>query len=92
MLKALLFPILALAAGTAWAGEASRHSEAALTHSAKGISHGVAASANAASAMGLTDRGVLETGKRADLIVMDRSDPWRIVHTIAGGSLISFGH
>lgn len=49
-------------------------------------------SANAASAMGLTDRGVLETGKRADLIVMDRSDPWRIVHTIAGGSLISFGH
>lgn len=48
-------------------------------------------SANAAVAMGLTDRGTLETGKRADVIVLDQSDPWRIVHTIVGGSLVSFG-
>ncbi|MEM8790259.1 MAG: alpha-D-ribose 1-methylphosphonate 5-triphosphate diphosphatase [Pseudomonadota bacterium] len=48
-------------------------------------------SRNAADAMGLGDRGQIEAGLRADLLVLDCSGPWRLVHTIAGGTVISFG-
>ncbi len=48
-------------------------------------------SQNAASAMGLQDRGTLEIGRRADVVVLDTSGPWRLVHTIVGGQVISFG-
>lgn len=46
-------------------------------------------SQNPASAMGLTDRGQVTAGHRADLVVLDTSGPWRIVHTIVGGRLCS---
>jgi alpha-D-ribose 1-methylphosphonate 5-triphosphate diphosphatase len=48
-------------------------------------------SRNAADAMGLDDRGVIEIGRRADIAVVDCSGPWRLVHTIAGGCVTSFG-
>ena len=48
-------------------------------------------SGNPAGAMGLQDRGTLEPGRRADVVVLDTSGPWRIVHCIAGGRVISFG-
>ncbi len=44
-----------------------------------------------AAAMGLDDRGSIEVGRRADLVVIDGSGPWRLVHTVAGGDVISFG-
>lgn len=43
-------------------------------------------SANPAAAMGLSDRGNLAPGQRADIVVIDRSGPWRLAHTIAGGA------
>lgn len=48
-------------------------------------------SRNPADAMRLHDRGAIETGRRADLAVIDCSGPWRLVHTIAGGTVTSFG-
>ncbi|MEM7021716.1 MAG: alpha-D-ribose 1-methylphosphonate 5-triphosphate diphosphatase [Pseudomonadota bacterium] len=48
-------------------------------------------SRNPAAAMGLEDRGVIEIGRRADLAVIDCTSPWRLVHTIAAGTVISFG-
>ncbi len=48
-------------------------------------------SRNPAAAMGLDDRGAIEVGRRADVVVIDCSGPWRLVHTIAGGTLVSFG-
>ncbi|MEM9097051.1 MAG: alpha-D-ribose 1-methylphosphonate 5-triphosphate diphosphatase [Pseudomonadota bacterium] len=48
-------------------------------------------SRNPAEAMGLADRGQIAPGKRADLVVLDTSGPWRLVHTIAGGEVVSFG-
>ncbi|WP_026262917.1 alpha-D-ribose 1-methylphosphonate 5-triphosphate diphosphatase [Chitiniphilus shinanonensis] len=46
--------------------------------------------ANPARAAGLTDRGELAVGQRADLIVLDASDPAtpRVVATVAGGRLV----
>lgn len=41
-------------------------------------------SSNAAEVMGLTDRGVLQAGKRADLVIMNR-DTRQIEATMAGG-------
>ncbi|HSM39798.1 MAG TPA: alpha-D-ribose 1-methylphosphonate 5-triphosphate diphosphatase [Afifellaceae bacterium] len=48
-------------------------------------------SANPAAAMALDDRGSIETGRRADLVAVDCSGPWRLVHTVAGGALTTFG-
>jgi alpha-D-ribose 1-methylphosphonate 5-triphosphate diphosphatase len=48
-------------------------------------------SRNPAEAMGLDDRGAIEAGRRADLAVIDCSGPWRLVHTIAGGTVTSLG-
>ena len=48
-------------------------------------------STNPAAAMGLDDRGAIEVGRRADLVVIDCSGPWRLVHTIVGGAVTSFG-
>ncbi len=48
-------------------------------------------SSNPATAMGLADRGMIEIGRRADVVVIDGSGPWRLVHTVAGGTVISFG-
>jgi alpha-D-ribose 1-methylphosphonate 5-triphosphate diphosphatase len=42
--------------------------------------------ANPAAAAGLTDRGSIATGKRADIVLVDPSGP-RVVATIAGGKL-----
>ena len=47
-------------------------------------------SRNPAAAMGLDDRGVIEVGRRADIVVLDGSGPWRLVHTVAGGKVTSF--
>ncbi|MEM8801843.1 MAG: alpha-D-ribose 1-methylphosphonate 5-triphosphate diphosphatase [Pseudomonadota bacterium] len=44
------------------------------------------ASKNPAEALGLTDRGEIATGKRADLAVVDAAD--RIVQTISAGEII----
>ena len=41
--------------------------------------------------MGLDDCGTLEIGRRADVVVLDTAGPWRLVHTISGGKVISFG-
>lgn len=71
-----------------------------LLHAAEGlVRHGIAqldrawslVSAGPAAAMGLGDRGSIETGRRADLVVIDCSGPWRLVHTVAGGQVTSFG-
>lgn len=48
-------------------------------------------SKNPAESMGLTDRGGLESGLRADVVVVECSNPWRVVHTIAEGRVVSFG-
>lgn len=48
-------------------------------------------SRNPARALGLDDRGTLAPGQRADMVVVDCSGPWRLVHTIAAGRLTSFG-
>lgn len=46
---------------------------------------------NPATAMGLKDRGKIRIGDRADLAVVDCSGDWRLVHTIVGGTIASFG-
>jgi alpha-D-ribose 1-methylphosphonate 5-triphosphate diphosphatase len=43
-------------------------------------------SANPARAAGLLDRGTIEAGKRADLVLVDVA-AWRVVATIAGGRI-----
>jgi len=48
-------------------------------------------SRNAAAAMGLDDRGTLAVGRRADVVVVDCTGPWRLVHAIAGGVWFRFG-
>ena len=48
-------------------------------------------SRNPAEAMRLEDRGTLEFGRRADVVVIDCSGPWRLVHAVVGGTLMSFG-
>ena len=48
-------------------------------------------SRNPAAAMGLNDRGTIEIDRRADIVVIDCSGPWRLVHTIVGGTMISLG-
>ena len=48
-------------------------------------------SANPAASMGLDDRGAIEPCRRADIIVLDCSGPWRLVHTVAGGVLTTLG-
>lgn len=48
-------------------------------------------SKNPAAAMGLDDRGTIEVGRRADVVVLDASGPWRLVHTITAGQVTSFG-
>ncbi|WP_299625377.1 alpha-D-ribose 1-methylphosphonate 5-triphosphate diphosphatase [Pelagibius sp.] len=45
-------------------------------------------SSNPAAAMGLQDRGRIEVGCRADVVVIDCSGPWRLVHTLAGGEVV----
>ncbi|MEL7465498.1 MAG: alpha-D-ribose 1-methylphosphonate 5-triphosphate diphosphatase [Pseudomonadota bacterium] len=47
-------------------------------------------SAAPAEAMGLTDRGAIAPGRRADLVVVERGDPWRIRHVATGGVVSSF--
>lgn len=44
-------------------------------------------SSNPASAMGLTDRGSLRPGLRADIVVVDCAAGWRVVHALAGGKM-----
>lgn len=48
-------------------------------------------SRNAADAMGLDDRGSLAPGRRADVLVVDCAGPWRLVHTVVGGTVLRFG-
>ena len=48
-------------------------------------------SQNPATAMGLHDRGAIDVGRRGDVVVIDCSGPWRLVHAIAGGTLVSLG-
>jgi alpha-D-ribose 1-methylphosphonate 5-triphosphate diphosphatase len=48
-------------------------------------------SRNPATAMGLKDRGTIKIGQRADLAVVDCSGDWRLVHTLVGGTIASFG-
>jgi alpha-D-ribose 1-methylphosphonate 5-triphosphate diphosphatase len=48
-------------------------------------------SQNPATAMRLKDRGRINIGGRADLVVIDCSSDWRLVHTIVGGTIASFG-
>ena len=43
-------------------------------------------SANPAAAAGLTDRGAIAPGMRADIVVVDPASP-RVVATIAGGKI-----
>jgi imidazolonepropionase len=42
------------------------------------------ATAHAARALGLDDRGVLEPGRRADFVVWDAAEPAELSWTIAG--------
>ncbi|HEX6959238.1 MAG TPA: alpha-D-ribose 1-methylphosphonate 5-triphosphate diphosphatase [Ferrovibrio sp.] len=49
-------------------------------------------SRNPAAAMRLQDRGLIAAGCRGDIVVIDASGPWRLVHTIAGGTVTSFGY
>ena len=48
-------------------------------------------STNPAAAMALDDRGTIEVGRRADLVVLDRTGPWRVAHCIVGGRVMSTG-
>lgn len=48
-------------------------------------------SRNPARAMGLRDRGAIDLGLRADVLVIDCSGPWRLVHTVAEGAAMRFG-
>lgn len=48
-------------------------------------------SANPAAAMGLTDRGQIAPGMRADLAIVDCSGPWRLVQCLAGDRLVRLG-
>ncbi len=48
-------------------------------------------SQNPADAMQLYDRGRLQAGKVADIVVIDCSGPWTLKHTISRGALTSFG-
>jgi alpha-D-ribose 1-methylphosphonate 5-triphosphate diphosphatase len=48
-------------------------------------------SGNPAAAMGLLDRGAIKIGHRADVVVIDCSEPWRLVHAVAGGTVVRFG-
>ena len=48
-------------------------------------------SRNPAAAMGLHDRGSIEIGRRADVVVIDCRGPWRLVHSVVGGTVMSFG-
>ncbi|MEQ8653210.1 MAG: amidohydrolase family protein [Kiloniellales bacterium] len=48
-------------------------------------------SANPAAAMGLRDCGAIAPGKRADVVVVDCSDRWRLVHAIVDGLSASYG-
>ena len=48
-------------------------------------------SRNPAKAMNLDDRGTISPGKRADLVVIDTSGPWRLVYTVIGGTVLRFG-
>ncbi|WP_420346577.1 alpha-D-ribose 1-methylphosphonate 5-triphosphate diphosphatase [Pelagibius sp.] len=48
-------------------------------------------SGNPAEAMGLHDRGTLEIGARADVTVVDCAEPWRLIHTVVGGTVAGFG-
>ncbi|MCY6381545.1 alpha-D-ribose 1-methylphosphonate 5-triphosphate diphosphatase [Hoeflea prorocentri] len=48
-------------------------------------------SRNPAASMGLQDRGAIETGRRADLAVLDCTGPWRLVHLVVGGVVTTFG-
>ncbi|MEM9104292.1 MAG: alpha-D-ribose 1-methylphosphonate 5-triphosphate diphosphatase [Pseudomonadota bacterium] len=48
-------------------------------------------SRNPAKATNLDDRGIISLGKRADLVVIDTSGPWRLVYTIVGGTVLRFG-
>ena len=45
-------------------------------------------SCNPAQAMRLQDRGRIEVGNRADLVVVDLSGAWQLKRTIAGGRVI----
>ena len=49
-------------------------------------------SGNPAASMGLVDRGVIEAGRRADIAVVDCAGPWRLVHLVSEGSIVSLGH
>ena len=50
-------------------------------------------SSNAAAAMGLSDRGELATGCRADCVLADtRQSEWRLVATISAGRLTRLSH
>lgn len=44
---------------------------------------------NPADAMNLADRGKIAIGRRADIVVVDCSDDWRLMHTITGGRITS---
>lgn len=48
-------------------------------------------SKNAAASMRLSDRGQLAPDLRADVVVVDCTGPWRVVHSIAAGTPVSFG-
>ncbi|MDU8927810.1 alpha-D-ribose 1-methylphosphonate 5-triphosphate diphosphatase [Alisedimentitalea sp. MJ-SS2] len=48
-------------------------------------------STNPAAAMGLTDRGAIHPGQRADMVVLDTSAHWHPHQIIACGAISSFG-
>ena len=48
-------------------------------------------SSHPAEAMGLEDRGTVAPGKRADVVVVDSTGTWRVVHVLSGGVISSFG-